>query len=268
MELKDKVVLITGATGGIGKSLADQLANEGCKLALFARRKEKLEQHQKLLKEKNVQCIIQNCDVTKKQDVFDAIKHTVKTYGQIDIAIQTAGVLVPNPIETFNSEIIKNSIDINFMGDVYFIEHLLPIMKEQKSGVIASISTLPDRRGVPGWGAYGSSKAAISWLMESLRAEAKQKYNIDIITIKPGSVESPMIAEFPRKGALSPEKAATIIIRGIKKRKKIIQFPFLQVALVRIADMFPNFAYDRIPLEQQKGPGYPEAKEERKIIYK
>lgn len=260
MEFKGKVVLITGATGGMGYELAKHLAIKGCKLALFARREKKL---QEICAEfsTTTSCVYQTCDVTQTKDIEKAVEFTKKTYGQIDVALLTAGILQPNPIETFDAEQIKRSIEVNFLGDLFFIEYLLKAMKKQNGGTIAAISTLPDKRGVPGWGAYGASKAALSWMMESLRAEAKQKYNINMITIKPGSVETPMIEEFPRKGAIPASQAAQIIIKGIEKEKKVIQFPLFQVLLVRISDLFPNFAYDSIPLELQKGEGFPEVKD-------
>jgi NADP-dependent 3-hydroxy acid dehydrogenase YdfG len=261
MEFDGKVVLISGATGGMGEEIAKLLPKEGCKLALFARREEKLRKISDKISNDKTECIYKKCDVTNRDDVKEAVEFTYKNFGRVDIAILTAGILIPNPIETFDSSIIRNSMEINFLGNVYFIEYLLPIMKSQKSGTIAVTSTLPDKRGVPGWGAYGASKAAVSWLMESLRAEAKQKYNVNIITIKPGSVETPMIEGYHRQGALKPEKAAEIIIKGIKREKKIIQFPLFQVLPVRITDMFPVFVYDSLPMEQQKGDGYPVVEE-------
>ena len=77
------------------------------------------------------------------------------------------------------------------------------------------------------------------------------------MTIKPGSVETPIIAKYPRHGAISPKEAAEYIIKGIKRNKKIIQFPFSQVALIRITDYFPVFVYDSQDIDQQKGEGYP-----------
>jgi len=257
MDLNGKVILISGATGGMGKEIVKLLSNEGCKLALFARREEKLKEISKEIINNGTECIFKKCDVKNINNIKDAVEFTHKKYGRIDMAILTAGVLVPNPIQTFEGDIIKNSMDINFMGDVYFIEHLLPIMKSQNSGTITVTSTLPDRRGVPGWGAYGASKAALSWLMESLRAEAKKRYNIDIITVKPGSVETPMIEDYHRRGAIQANRAAELIIEGIKKRKKVIQFPLGQVLMIRATDMFPVFAYDKMDIEKQKGDGYP-----------
>lgn len=263
MRFRDKTVFITGASSGMGEALAKQLAQKHCKLALFARREEHLKKIAKELTQQNTSCIYQACDVSDPQQIKTAVSFTKEHYGHIDVAILAAGILVPNPIETYDSTIIKKSLDINFMGAVYAIEHILPIMKQQKQGTIAAVSTLPDRRGVAGWGAYGASKAALSWMMESLRAEAKQKYNIDIITIKPGSVQTPMIDGYHRKGAITPEEAATLIINGIEKNKKIIQFPFIQVLMTRVTDLYPVSVYDYLPLDLLKGEGYPDVQEKK-----
>ncbi len=262
MEFKDKVVLLTGATGGMGVELAKQLSKEGSHLAIFARRESKLKEISDQLSKENTKCIYRKCDVKELDDIKNAVKYTIETYGRIDVALLNAGILVPNPIQTFNSKIIKDSIDINFMGNVYFIEEILLVMKKQKSGIIAATSTLPDRRGVPGWGAYGASKSALSWLVESLRAEAKKRYNINFITIKPGSVLTPMIEGYNRHGAISADEAAKYIIAGIKKGKKVIQFPFNQVALIRLLDKAPPNIYDTFDVEDMKGDGYPEVKED------
>jgi len=261
MNFAGKVVLISGATGGMGEEVAKQLAKEGCKLALFARREDKLKELSEKITTKTTECIYKRCDVKNKEDIKEAVTFTHKNFGRIDVAILTAGVLVPNPIETFDGDIIKESIETNFLSSVYFVESLLPIMKSQKSGFVAVTSTLPDRRGVPGWGAYGASKAAVSWFMESLRTEAKRKYNINFITIKPGSVLTPMIANYHRRGAITAERAAEYIIDGIKKEKKIIQFPFIQALATRFVDLFPPFVYDGSPAERQRGDGYPVVKE-------
>jgi NAD(P)-dependent dehydrogenase (short-subunit alcohol dehydrogenase family) len=262
MNFEGKVVLISGATGGMGREIALNLSKKGCKLALFARRIEHLKEIDQQIKKTNSESIYNKCNVKIIDDIKKAVELTKKSYGRIDVGILTAGVLVPNPIQTFDGDIIKDSMDINFIGNVYFIQYLLPIMKTQQSGIIAVTATLPDRRGVPGWGAYGASKAAVSWLMESLRAEGKKRYNIDFITIKPGSVLTPMIKGYHRRGAITAEKAAKYIINGIEKGKKIIQFPISQVLMTRTMDKFPVKVYDSINIESQKGDDYPEIDEE------
>ncbi|MFW6149177.1 MAG: hypothetical protein ACOC6D_04905, partial [Atribacterota bacterium] len=106
-----------------------------------------------------------------------------------------------------------------------------------------------------------ASKAALSWLIESLRAEAREKYNIKFITIKPGSVETPMLEGYHRQGAISTEKAGKIIIRGIKREKRVVQFPVSQVFMFKFLEVLPAAAYDCQPIEGLKGAGYPEPDE-------
>lgn len=253
MELKDKVIIITGATGGIGSEIAELLSYEGCKLALFARNEERLRDIARELSSDKTECIFKKCDITRGSDVKEAVEFTYNNFGKIDIAIMATGVLIPNQIEDFNTEIIKKLMENNFFGNIYFIEFLLPFMKTQKSGTIAVISALPDKRGVAGWGAFGASKAALSLLMESLRVEAKQKFNINMITIRPGFVQTTIHeayldknSELPR--AIGPRKAAEIILNGIKKEKKVIEFPLLEALGSKIRDSLPVSVYDKIPL--------------------
>jgi NAD(P)-dependent dehydrogenase (short-subunit alcohol dehydrogenase family) len=261
MELKEKVIIISGASGGMGEEIVRQLAKEGCKLAIFARREEKLKKISDEVSSDITECIYKKCDVSKKEDVQDAIDFTLSKFGRIDVAFLNAGVLIPNPIESFDGEIIKKTMRINFFGNLNFIECLLPTMKKQQKSLISVTSTLPDRRGVPGWGAYGASKAATSWLVESLRAEAKKKYNIIFVTVKPGSVETPMIDGYGRHGSITPQKAAEIMIKGVKKEKKIIAFPLRQIIINKISEQLPPSVYDILDIDKLKGDGYPEAEE-------
>jgi len=261
MDFKGKAVLISGASGGMGEEIVKLLSKEGCKLALFARREEKLKKISNQLSSDKTECIYKQCDVKNRKDVKEAVEFTHKKFGRIDVAILAAGILVPIPIEIFNSDLIIDSMETNLFGHVFFIEQLLPIMKDQRSGTIAAVSTLPDKRGVPGWSTYGCSKAAVSWLMDSLRAEAKKKYDLNIITIKPGSVLSPMTEGYHREGAITSEKAAEYIVNGIKKGKKIIQFPFYQVLPTRLMELIPTAVYDAAPAEQQRGDDFPVVEE-------
>ena len=129
------------------------------------------------------------------------------------------------------------------------IEFLLPILKSQKSGIIAVVSTLTDRRGRPGWSPYLASKAALSIALESLRIDLIP-FNIDVITIKPGSVKTPITDNQENPMAIESEKAAKIIVNGIKKRKKKIIFPMTEVISVKLVDMLPENFYDKIFLDQ------------------
>ena len=262
MKYEGKVILISGASSGIGRSIVLNLSKNKCKLAIFARREKRLKKISKEVKKNGSEIIYKKCDVTDKKQVKQAIDYTMNKYGRIDIAFLNAGVLIPNPIQAFSSQPVIKSIHVNYFAKVYFIEFLLKIMKNQKKSTIAVTSTLPDARGLPGWSSYGGSKSAVSWLVESLRAEAKQKYNIKFITIKPGAVETEMIEGYSRQGSISSDKAAKIILKGVRKQKSVIQFPIFQVVPQRLSDIFPPFAYDRQSIEILKGRDYPESEEE------
>ncbi len=246
MNLDGKTVLISGASSGMGEELVKQLAKKKTRLALFARRENKLKEIKEKIKNNDVECIYKKCDVTNKEDVKKAVEFTYKHFEKIDVAILNAGVLLDTEVDAFDGENIRKSMEVNFFGNVYFIENILPLMKNQKSGIIAVTSTLPDRRGLIGAGAYGASKAAISWLVESLRPEAKQKHNINFITIKPGQIKTPMTEDFASKYAIKADRAAEIIIKGVEKEKKVIQFPFIPTLLTRMTDMIPEPVYDKL----------------------
>ena len=117
MDLKDKVVMISGATGGMAQEIIKILAKEESKIAIFARREEKLKDISKNI----TSCVYQTCDVSRFDDVKKAVDFTKEKYGRIDIAILTAGILVPFPIQTFNSKQIRESMELNFLGNVYFL---------------------------------------------------------------------------------------------------------------------------------------------------
>ncbi len=264
MDFKEKVILVSGATGGIGGELVKQLSSKNCKLSIIGRKEESLEKICNEVKKKGSECIYQICDITDKKNVEKVVKKTFDHYGRIDIAILSTGMIKPNPIETFNSEIIIKTVEVNFFGNLYFLENLLHIMMKQKKGTIAVVSTLPDKRGAPGWGAYGSSKAALSNVLESLRKEAKIKFDIDVITIKPGAVETRMTEGYNRPGKVTVEYAANVILKGILKKKKIIEFPFVQVWTTKVRDMLPAWAYDMFPMDFLRGDDYEEGLEKEK----
>ena len=247
---KDKVVIITGATGGIGKELVKLLAKQECRLAIFARRENKLKKISEELIKNGTQCIFSRCDVANKEEVKKSVEFVYKTYGHIDLAILTAGVLTSNPLNDFNSDIIKKTMEINYYGSIYFIEFLLPILKSQKKGIIAAVSTLTDKRGHPNWSSYQASKAALTITLECLRIEAK-KHNIQLITIKPGSVKTPMVNNEIPPGGIEASKAAAIILKGIKNGKKRIEFPLIQSITTKIVDLLPGDIYDIVMSDEK-----------------
>lgn len=252
MKFNNKVVLVTGASSGIGKAIVVQLAEEKCKLVLLARRIELLEQLNDELQLTNDQSLIIKCDVSKKEDVAYAYKLIKEKFGGVDIAILNAGYGHEVSVENYNSRFAEDTFGANIFGIVYWVEQLLPKFVEKKEGVIVGVSSLADNRGYSGSGFYCASKAAASIYLEGLRIELK-RYGIKVITVKPGFVKTPMTDKnkFKMPLLMEPEEAARIIIAGIKKEKKIIQFPWQLVFLTRFVGILPGNFYEWLAGKQK-----------------
>ncbi len=245
--LKNKVVLITGASSGIGFELSNQLAKEGCRLALLARRDEILRDMVENLEGGKEKHIYVRCDVSNKKDVNSALSFVKEKFGKIDIAVLNSGTSYHSSIEKYDSEIAEKIFNVNVLGIIYFIEQLLPEFMKNKSGTIIGVSSLAESRGFPRSGFYCASKSAVSLLMESLRIESR-KYGVKILTVKPGFVKTPMTDknDFGMPFLMDVSKAVKIIIKGIKKEKEIIQFPAATVLGAKILKILPDSIFEYI----------------------
>ncbi|MCH7964552.1 MAG: SDR family NAD(P)-dependent oxidoreductase [Bacteroidetes bacterium] len=250
MNLNNKVILITGASTGIGKAMAKLLAKENCSLALIARRGELLDELTGQIKTENPNIKSYVCDVAKPGEVKKVFTEVREHFKKIDIAILNAGVGSKSSAEDYKYENAKNTFDVNVLGIVNCVENLLPDFIKCKDGMIVGVSSLADSRGWQGSGFYCASKAAATILLENLRAELKP-FNIKVITVKPGFVETPMTAnnKFPMPFLMSAEKAARIIIGGIKKEKRIIQFPLPTVLGSKLMRVVPDSLFEYISIK-------------------
>jgi short-subunit dehydrogenase len=245
MNFTNKVVLITGASTGIGKAIAVKLLEKNCKLVLAARRTELIEEYLRQSPTTNHQSLIVKCDVTNKEEVVSAYKQIKEKFGKVDIAILNAGAGHRVTVENYDSRFAEETFGTNIFGIVYWVEQLLPDFVKRKDGIIVGVSSLADNRGFSGSGFYCASKAAATIYLEGLRVEVK-RYGIKVITVRPGFVKTPMTEknEFKMPLLMNAEKAAGIIIDGIKKERRIIQFPWQMVLLTRLIGMMPNSLYE------------------------
>jgi len=245
MNFNNKVVLITGASSGIGYSLAKSLPKENCSLALISRRKELLDQLASEIKVNANKIQTYACDVGNINDVRNTYKHIKNDFGKIDIAILNAGTSNRTDIKNYSVKIAKRIFDTNVFGIINFVEQLLPDFIKRKEGMLVGVSSLAESRGFPRSGFYNASKSAVSLMLESLRVELRQ-YNIKVITIKPGFVRTPFIDknEFYMPSIVDVDKAVQIIINGLKKEKKLIQFPYTTVLGSKIAKLMPDWLFD------------------------
>jgi len=245
MTFNEKTILLTGASTGIGKAIALKLLTQKCNLVLVARRSELIEEFVLSQKNKTADVLVLNCDVSKKEEVDSAYKKIKEKFGGVDVAILNAGIGRTVTVDTFNSKDAEDTFGANVFGLIYWVEQLLPELLKKKDGIIAAVSSLADNRGYSGSGFYCASKAAASTFLEGLRVELKP-HNIRVISIRPGFVRTPMTDQnkFNMPLLMEPEQAAEIILRGIEREKRIIQFPFATYLVTRIVGFLPGGLYE------------------------
>ncbi|MFZ1291113.1 MAG: SDR family NAD(P)-dependent oxidoreductase [Melioribacteraceae bacterium] len=243
MNFENKVVLITGASTGIGKELSAQLISKNVKLALVARRENLL--HEYFEENDNVQIL--KCDVSKKDEVKSAYQKIIEKFGRIDVAILNAGFSARMLVENFDSKIAETTFGANVFGIIYWVEQLIPKFMKRKDGIIVGVSSLADSKGYSKSGFYSASKAAATIYLEGLRTELID-YNVKVLTVRPGFVKTLMTDknEFKMPFMMSTEKAAKIIIAGIEKEKRMIQFPWQMVLITRLIPFIPSSLYEKL----------------------
>ncbi|PKU24795.1 SDR family oxidoreductase [Telmatospirillum siberiense] len=183
--IKDKVVVITGASSGLGEATARRLAQDGAKLVLGARRLDKL---QALAEELSLGSnAVVRTDVTDCEQVKHLVDHAVQIHGRIDVIINNAGLMPHSPLERGKVEDWDRMIDVNIKGVLYGIAAALPHMKAQKSGHIINVSSVAGHKVRPGSAVYAATKTAVRVISEGLRQEVKP-YDIRTTVISPGAV--------------------------------------------------------------------------------
>ena len=182
-----KVVVITGASSGLGEATARHLAGLGGRLVLGARRLDRLESLKAELGSRSV--TVQKTDVSDRDQVKALIDHAVETYGRIDVLLNNAGLMPQSPLERGKIEDWDRMIDVNIKGVLYGIAAALPHMKRQKSGHIINVSSVAGHKVRAGGAVYSATKTAVRVISEGLRQEVKP-YNIRTTIISPGAVQS------------------------------------------------------------------------------
>lgn len=229
--MKNKVIIITGASSGIGKALALELGSLEAKIVITGRRKEALDIVEQELRQKNVEVLSIVADSAIEEDNERIINETIKKFQKIDVLINNAGISMRALFEDTKIEVIKQIMDINFYGMVYATKYALPYILESK-GSIVGISSINGYRGTPARTGYTASKFAMNGFLEALRTEV-MKRDVHILLACPGFTASNIRkyaldqngnpqGESPREEQkmMSAETVAKKIINAIQKRKR------------------------------------------------
>lgn len=251
MDFNNKVILVTGASTGIGKAIAEKLLGVNCNLVLTARRPELIEKYVNRVQNKINDPLILKNDVSKKEDTAEAYKKIIEKFGRVDVAILNAGVGFHVKVEEYNSVFADQTFGTNLLGVIYWVEQLIPGFIKRKEGIIAGVSSLADNRGYGGF--YSSSKAALTNYLEGLSVELKN-YGVKVITIRPGFVDTPINSKnnYKMPFMMNAEKAAEIILSGIEKEKRLIQFPWQMVWITKLIGAMPGSLYELLASNKVK----------------
>lgn len=190
MDLKNKVVLITGASSGIGKATAKKLAKEGASVALCARSEDKLKKLKAKIEKDGGKAMVIKTDVTKPSDFENAVSKILSEYGTIDVLLNNAGLMPLSFVEKLKTDEWEKMIEVNIKGVFNGVAAVLPTMRKNKSGHIINISSSAAYSYFPGGAVYCATKAAVKMFSEGLRKELAPKYGINVTSIEPGMVDT------------------------------------------------------------------------------
>jgi NADP-dependent 3-hydroxy acid dehydrogenase YdfG len=185
--IKDKIVVVTGASSGLGEATARLLSAQGATVVLGARRADRLEALAKELAGRAGNALAVTTDVTRREQVKALVESAVQAYGRIDVMINNAGLMPQAPLERLKVGEWEQMIDGNIKGVLYGIAAALPHMQRQKAGHFINVSSVAGHRVGPGFAVYAATKYAVRALSEGLRQEVKP-YNIRTTVISPGAV--------------------------------------------------------------------------------
>ena len=242
--MNNKVIWITGASSGIGRSLALKFANAGWVVAASARREDLLKE----LNSANQNIHSFPLDVTNIDQCKTVFKSIIEKFKDVEISVFGTGIHDPRSEKSFNLEKIREITEVNYFGTLNCINAVYDYYKNKESGQISIVSSVAGYRGLPAAGAYCASKSALSSFAESLYFEMKRR-NVRVSLVCPGFIKTPMTDknDFPMPMIKSPEFAADQMYTGlIKKTGFEIHFPKAFTFLMKFLKILPSSIYFKI----------------------
>jgi len=266
--MKNKVVIITGASSGIGKALAFELGQAGAKIVITGRNSSRLAPVAEQLAQKGIDHLVVKADASQEKDNEQMVQQTIDKYGQVDVLINNAGISMRALFEDLQLDTFKQVMDINFMGTVYATKYALPHILATK-GSIVGISSINGHRGTPARTAYTASKHAMNGFFEALRTEVMHR-GVNVLVVSPGFTESNIRknaltangasqGESPRNESqmMSAEAVAGAVHQAIVKKKRLIVLTRLGKLAVWLNKWAPGFMDGRVYQEMAKEPDSP-----------
>lgn len=264
----DKVIIVTGASTGIGKAVSIEAAKQGANVVIAARSIEKLNDVAKVIESFNVQCIAVQTDVSKIEDAKNLVTKTLNKFGKIDILVNNAGISMRAMFDELDIEVFEKVMNINFMGTVYVTRFALEHILKQKGSVVG-VSSVSGFTPLPARTAYSSSKYAMFGFLTTLRIE-NIKRGLHVLITHPGFTESEirkhaLLGDGSEQGntprheekMMTAEEVAVKILKAIRRKKKVQILNLMGKASWILNKFFPWWTHKQLYKGISKEPDTP-----------
>jgi len=246
MNFKNKVVVITGASSGIGEATAEQFAEKGANIVLVARRKDRLEEVEKKLAKYSIKTLLQVCDVSDKEQVKQMSETVIATFSQIDVLVNNAGFVIYGKVEELSIEDIESQMQTNYFGMINCTKYFLPHFLKQDFGHMVNVASVGGSFGVPGIASYCATKFAMLGFSEGLHHELHGT-NVGVTVVSPIMVRTslfdhPSFKNFTKHAtgiSLSSETVANAIIKAANSSRLEIVVPSVIRIGIWLKQTFP-----------------------------
>lgn len=266
--MKDKVVIITGGSLGIGKACALEFGRKGSKVVIAARNEHTLAKTEEELKQEGIDCISIQADVSDENDCKKIIQKTINTYGRIDVLLNNAGISMRAAFADLDLSVIRSLMDVNFWGTVYCTKYAMPELLKSKGSVVG-VASIAGYVGLPGRTGYSASKYAMKGFMDALRNENRNT-GLHVMVACPGYTASnirkaALVADGSKQGEtpldedklMTAEEVAKHIYDAVKNRKREIILTSQGKLAVWINKLFPKLSDKLVYKTVVKEPGSP-----------
>ena len=266
--MKNKLVIVTGASSGIGKACAEKFAQEGANLVLAARSEDRLQEIAEKISSYGVEVLPIVTDVSKEEDCKNLVEEALIKFGKIDVLVNNAGISMRAVFADLDVSVLKKVMDVNFWGTVYCTRYAITSLLENKGSVVG-VSSIAGYKGLPGRTGYSSSKFAMHGFLEALRIENIKK-GLHVLIACPGftasNIRNKALAgdgsfqgETPRdeQKMMQPEEVAMRIVSAVKGRKDRLTLTFSGKLTVLLNKFFPNWVDKLVYNHMSKEPDSP-----------